>query len=90
MAQRKRAADTAGDGGDAPASDGGLGSLENMLGDRGGVGDAQLAANQYPDAGARAANQEEQFEAQVAMREVLHDVLLGPSRRVKTGWFDDL
>ena len=39
---------------------------------------------------ARVANMEDQFAAKEAMSEALRNVLLEPSRRVKTGWFDDV
>jgi hypothetical protein len=41
-------------------------------------------------ADARVANKEDHWAAQEAMREALREVLLEPSRRVKTGWFSDL
>ena len=39
---------------------------------------------------ARMANKEDQWAVKEDMRETLRDVLLEPSRRVKTGWFDDV
>jgi hypothetical protein len=55
-------------------------------GDRAAV--RALFARQLADA--RVANQEEQWTVKEVMREALREVLMAPSRRVKTGWFDDL
>ena len=41
-------------------------------------------------ASARMANKEDQWAVKEDMRETLRDVLLEPSRRVKTCWFDDV
>jgi hypothetical protein len=39
---------------------------------------------------ALATHKEDRWAVKEAMREALRDILVQPSRRVKTGWFDDL